>query len=189
MAAIIELKYFNTFWLKKIKTITDVVPGTTTNNPSGTLTFTILDPPAGLPEEEMNVGQEITMNYDDAVSGDPVSYSSYIVARISDTEFRAASSATNYSPGGGPPDVMTFGKIINFDNIPAAYDSTPASDWFIEESRIRGGYNNTSTDLGVKAYLNEKNPLQKSKEDLLLNKIIHHKTGHLLLFVCLFNLD
>ena len=24
MAAIIELKYFNTFWLKKIKTITDV---------------------------------------------------------------------------------------------------------------------------------------------------------------------
>ena len=66
MAAILELKYFNTFWLKKIKTITDVVPGTTTNNPSGTLTFTILDPVAGLPEEEMNVGQEITMNYTDA---------------------------------------------------------------------------------------------------------------------------
>ena len=28
MAAIIELKYFNTFWLKKIKSITDVLPGT-----------------------------------------------------------------------------------------------------------------------------------------------------------------
>ena len=34
MAAVIELKYFNTFWLKKLKTITDVVPpGTTTTNP------------------------------------------------------------------------------------------------------------------------------------------------------------
>ena len=27
MALLIELKYFNTFWLKKIKAITDVVPG------------------------------------------------------------------------------------------------------------------------------------------------------------------
>jgi len=31
--------------------------------------------------------------------------------------------------------------------------STAEGDWFIEESRIRGGYNNTSTDYGVKAYL------------------------------------
>ena len=178
MAAILELKYFNTFWLKKIKTITDVVPGTTTNNPSGTLTFTILDPVAGLPEEEMNVGQEITMNYTDAVSGDPVNYSSYIVTRISDTEFTAASSATNYSPGGGPPDVMTFGKIINFDNIPAAYDSTPASDWFIEESRIRGGYNNTSVDYGVKAYLVEDEPRQSHKfSGLIHSGVFNSRTG------------
>ena len=35
MAAVIELKYFNTFWLKKLKTITDVVPGETTINPNG----------------------------------------------------------------------------------------------------------------------------------------------------------
>ena len=34
---------------------------------------------------------------------------------------------------------------------------TPAdfniNDWAIEEARIRGGYNNTSTDYGAKAYL------------------------------------
>ena len=30
MAAIIELKYFNTFWLKKIKSITDIVPNANT---------------------------------------------------------------------------------------------------------------------------------------------------------------
>ena len=27
------------------------------------------------------------------------------------------------------------------------------NNWAIEESRIRGGYNNTSTDYGAKAYL------------------------------------
>ena len=58
MAATIELKYFNTFWLKKIKTITDVVPdfsativsvsgvtftiGAPYKNPDGT---TIIPPP------------------------------------------------------------------------------------------------------------------------------------------------
>ena len=37
--------------------------------------------------------------------------------------------------------------------------STVASDveydWYVEESRIRGGYNNTQVDLGVKAYITE----------------------------------
>ena len=28
-------------------------------------------------------------------------------------------------------------------------------DWYIEEARIRGGYNNTITDLGKKAYMVE----------------------------------
>jgi len=28
---------------------------------------------------------------------------------------------------------------------------TPATSWAIEESRIRGGYNNTNIDYGVKA--------------------------------------
>ena len=174
MAAIIELKYFNTFWLKKIKTITDVVPGTTTNNPSGTSTFTV----AALTPAQMNVGQEITMNYEDAVTGDDVNYSSYIVTRIDDTQFTAANPATNYSPGGGPPDVMTFGKIINFDNIPAAYGPTTASDWLIEESRIRGGYNNTSVDFGVKAYLVEDEPRQSHKFSSLIHSgVFNSRTG------------
>ena len=32
------------------------------------------------------------------------------------------------------------------------------SSWAIEESRIRGGYNNTSVDFGAKAYLVEDEP-------------------------------
>ena len=51
--------------------------------------------------------------------------------------------------------------------IPAAQGGypvvTPAttvdeSNWAIEESRIRGGYNNTNVDYGVRAYLVEEEP-------------------------------
>ena len=69
MAATIELKYYNSFWAKKIKTITDADPAPT-----------------------------------------------------------------------------------DFSDVPRIYASTPAEDWYIEESRIRGGYNNTTVDFGVKAY-------------------------------------
>ena len=48
---------------------------------------------------------------------------------------------------------------------PSSYPSFPlkadpalvAYDWYIEESRIRGGYNNTQLDLGVRAYITETN--------------------------------
>jgi len=38
---------------------------------------------------------------------------------------------------------------------PVVATTNSESDWVIEESRIRGGFNNTSTDYGVKAYLVE----------------------------------
>ena len=45
-----------------------------------------------------------------------------------------------------------------YNNVPRAYISVPAEDWYIEESRIRGGYNNLTVDLGVKAYIAEQYP-------------------------------
>ena len=51
-------------------------------------------------------------------------------------------------------------------------------DWYIEESRIRGGYNNTSTDLGVKAYLVEDNDSQTRRESsLIYSGIFNSRTG------------
>ena len=41
--------------------------------------------------------------------------------------------------------------------------------WYIEESRIRGGYNNTSVDFGVKAYITE----SEDSELILSNGIIY----------------
>ena len=86
MAATLELKYFNSYWLKKISSVVDANPQ---------------------PEKP----------YDTIPGGN--------------------ANAT--------PPVLPYAN----DNV---------TDWYIEESRIRGGYNNTSTDIGVKAHIVEDNP-------------------------------
>ena len=51
-------------------------------------------------------------------------------------------------------------------------------DWYIEESRIRGGYNNTSTDYGVKAYLVEDNDNQsRLSNSLIYSGVLNSRTG------------
>ena len=56
--------------------------------------------------------------------------------------------------------------------------STLEEDWYIEESRIRGGYNNTSTDLGVKAYIVEDNDAQQRRSNsLIYSGIFNSRTG------------
>ena len=41
-------------------------------------------------------------------------------------------------------------------------------DWFVEEARIRGGYNNTSVNFGAKAYLVEDEPQQQTFKNRLI---------------------
>jgi hypothetical protein len=53
-----------------------------------------------------------------------------------------------------------------------------AEDWYIEESRIRGGYNNTSVDLGVKAYIVEDNDAQQRRSNsLIYSGVFNSRTG------------
>jgi hypothetical protein len=171
MAAIIELKYFNTFWLKKIKSITDIVPDANTGilfasniGTAFTVTGNLLDPAA-----LVAVGQEVTI-----VSG-VNTYSSHVVEVTSATTFTAG-EAPSFTITGTPS--ISFGKIINFDNIPQAYNGNNDTDWLIEESRIRGGYNNTSVDYGVKAYLVEDEPNQQRRLSSLIHSgIFNSRTG------------
>ena len=171
MAAIIELKYFNTFWLKKIKSITDIVPNANTgilfsSNVGAIFTVTgnLLDPAA-----LVAAGQQVTI-----VSG-VNTYSSYVVEVTSATTFTAG-EAPSFTITGTPS--ISFGKIINFDNIPQAYNGDNDTDWLIEESRIRGGYNNTSVDYGVKAYLVEDEPNQQHRRSSLIHSgIFNSRTG------------
>ena len=96
MGAVLEVKYFNTFWLKKIKSIVDAPTKPT------------------------------------------------------------------------PP----------FANIPSAFASNTTFDWYEEEARIRGGYNNLSVDFGVKAYLVEDNPSQQHRiSTLIYSGLFNSRTG------------
>jgi hypothetical protein len=176
MAKVIELKYFNTFWLKKIKSIADVEPtlvsGATPQVDSydaGTRTITMNTAQSAT---DMNVGQETTI-----IWGNPaVIYRSYIVSRNAlGTQF-----VLGTDPPSAPslPQNVVLGKIINFDNIPQAYTGDNNNDWLIEESRIRGGYNNTSVDYGVKAYLVEDEPNQSHKSSSLIHSgVFNSRTG------------
>ena len=79
-------------------------------------------------------------------------------------------------------------RLADVPNIPAV--TTPAStwpapqtadfaeDWYIEESRIRGGYNNVSTDYGVKAYIVEEQADQTRRgSSLIYSGIFNSRTG------------
>ena len=65
-----------------------------------------------------------------------------------------------------------------FANVPSDYVANTTYDWYIEEARIRGGYNNTIVDLGVKAYLDELEPLQQDRfNTLIYSGIFNSRTG------------
>ena len=52
----------------------------------------------------------------------------------------------------------SFGIPQENGGYPVVADTSQSNNWAIEEARIRGGYNNTNVDYGVKAYLVEEEP-------------------------------
>ena len=92
-------------------------------------------------------------------------YNSYILQK--------AITRSSLSPNNGPgypgpyfPGTLTFST-----------DSLKES-WFVEEGRIRGGYNNVYTDQGVRAYLDEEYPLQQNRiSTLIYSGIYNSRTG------------
>ena len=169
MAAIIELKYFNTFWLKKLKDVTDIVPESNTSITYVSNVGKTFQTGGGL-NTGIGVGQQVTIQ--DGAN----TYRSYVSFINSDIEF-VAGDAPDFVIT--PSTSISFGKIINFDRIPIAYaPGNNATDWMIEESRIRGGYNNVSVDFGVKAYLVEDEPKQSHKFSSLIHSgIFNSRTG------------
>ena len=114
MAAIIEVKYFNSFLLKK------------------------------------------TINYNSSSS--------------SGTKLPVWNGSRGMQKTGSNP--LTIGVYPVIDNL----DST--NNWLIEESRIRGGYNNTIVDLGPRAFLVEEelNGIQRINS-LIYSGIFNSRTG------------
>jgi len=77
--------------------------------------------------------------------------------------------------------IVDAGNNLVEDLVPGAYaasTATPSEDWYIEESRIRGGYNNTSVDFGIKAYLVEEETKQQHRfNSIIYSDIFNSRTG------------
>ena len=179
MALLIELKYFNTFWLKKIKAITDVVPGQAALISGWAAATKTLTLNALWPVTKVNVGMQTTIKWD--VLGTTYTWRSYVVSLNNGAVTQVVLNDLPPIPyTNNPAQDVVFGKIINFDNIPQGYPgaSDADDDWLLEESRIRGGYNNTSVDFGVKAYLVENEPSQLHRSSSLIHSgILNSRTG------------
>ena len=125
MAAIVELNYFNSYWIKRVAT--------------GNLCRTMIANDSNGQEQSYTV----TNNEPTFTWPGPINDGDAEIVPGLPTDSSCSGLET------GSPSFMN-------------------QNYFLEESRIRGGYNNTSTDLGVKAYLNEKNPLQKERSNALI---------------------
>jgi len=144
MAFNLEVKYYNTFWLKQ-----NTTPFLTTNwvNPtSGPLQLSYVKLFPGIP---------FLTNTTDGYPNWPQS--------------------TTSIPSGILP-------TIPYSNVYAAANNTylpnEGSNWVIEESRIRGGYNNTQVDLGVRAYLMEDSSNVRYRSNALVySGIFNSKTN------------
>jgi hypothetical protein len=182
MSATIEIKYYNSFWLKKMDTITAVSavdPTSITPLPNtapsvglsivGQNTLTVINADA----TSVGIGQLISYT----ISG--ILYTYTIILKViggSDTVLTLSRPIEVVDVPSGT--VLTFGRIINNAWLPSRYDSTPDRDWYIEEARIRGGYDNTSVDFGVKAYLVEDSPQRERLiSSLIFSGVFNSKTG------------
>ena len=60
---------------------------------------------------------------------------------------------------------------------PVVSPLTGGNNWAIEESRIRGGYNNTSVDFGVKAYIVDESDASFLGNSLIYSGPFNSRTG------------
>ena len=184
MAATIEVKYFNSYWLKKMKSIQPVKPYTTNSEvdsytysfANGDIKFNLSGAGATIPSF-IGAGQQLTytisgvlytfiiVGWTDEGGGSYIVYLNKIINSASFTETTTP---------------ISFGKITDFNYIPGAakYIENDTEDWFIEESRITGGYNNTSTDLGVRAFIVEDTTGSQNRySSLIYSGIFNSRTG------------
>jgi hypothetical protein len=164
MAATLELKYFNSFWLKKMNTIVSVKPTT------GIVRYDTTDELIVEIEElneDIGVGQ--TLSTESILIDLPTIISIDLTGTI-----LTINSVQSFTAG----ETITFGAITDFTYIPNAYEKDNEKDWYVEEARIRGGYNNTIVDLGVKAYIVEDDNAQQHRfNSMIYSGLFNSRTG------------
>ncbi len=80
---------------------------------------------------------------------------------------------------GTPTSLPMWNGSRGDGTYPQQIPATPNdANWAVEEARITGGYNNTQTDLGVKAYLTESEPNATFKiNSMIYSGIFNSRTG------------
>ena len=86
-----------------------------------------------------------------------------------------------YNTGSDALPLLGGGTLADFPGAGVDTTTNPVPlnlNWFVEESRIRGGYNNTETDLGVKAYIVEEESIQQHRfNSMIYSGIYNSRTG------------
>ena len=168
MAATLELKYFNSFWLKKMDSIVNILTteGLATITTLGSSTITLQQT-----NLYIGVGQALSYTISGITYNHTILYENGITITLNTPTTIAIPAGTKIS----------FGAITDFTYIPAPYAGgvpNGGNDWYVEEARIRGGYNNTSVDFGVKAYLAEDFRLQQNRfNSMIYSGIFNSRTG------------
>ena len=171
MAATLEINYFNSFWIKKMDSIAQVKPTTAeiaSDATSATQTVTEAIP---------NIGYGQRVYAKTAAGDDVVGYPSNVYLIEDNTSAAPFEVVLSESVDLDATDVLVFGPIELFTEVPRVY-SSDSTDWYAEEARIRGGYNNTNVDYGVKAYLVEDDTSQNNRfNSMIYSGIFNSRTG------------
>ena len=130
----LRVKYFNSFWLKKVVGETD----------------------SPLPCE-----CNTTISHDYGISGNETPLPTW--------------PGLPWNPDGYPE--FPWGNS-DVNGTGTSSDVGREIQWFVEEARIKGGFNNTTVDFGVRAYLTEENDQQQNRfSTLIYSGIFNSRTG------------
>ena len=167
-ARTIEVDYYNSYWLKRIKVL----------NP--------LTSYEGIPG--MNAFDFVANNNEQSFGGRGVGSSPSL------GNFPLSSSFHIPTAGNGQQNVTAATNTQDGMFPMLRYDSDKDNEpffirisqsgsqsnynFYLEESRIRGGFNNTQTDLGARAFLDQDNPTQQNRfNSLIYSGVFNSRTG------------
>jgi len=140
MSYSLEVKYYNSFWLKQVTTPSLNPSSSSDGKPSYCSVF------PGFPYEKNNT---------------------------------LSTSATKPN---WPFDSIVYTPVSFYSNVFAEdnnnYDKKNGVKWIIEESRIKGGFNNAQVDLGARAYLKEdSNDVRNRSNALIYSGVLNSTTN------------
>ena len=153
MSTVVKVKYFNSFWLKKVVgSVNAVNPCTTDTPPIGTVV------PSTLVTSTVN----------------------YAVPAGCTTAYVPLPTwpGIPWNPSKNGLSYPTFPWGEGFVSCFPTAEEGEERQWFVEEARIRGGYNNVSVDFGKKAYIVEDTDIQQHRSNgLIYSGVYNSRTG------------